>query len=131
MTNINGHYIALEDFDIDAHALAPGYFHDRMIYFEEQYRQKFQTGWGEFFAAYSNGRTEKGNLDYDEWAFLCEHCMRKLTQPFQPPGICVGSREKPETDSGFSIEGGLHCLIRFDISRLWRKRSGSAQATQK
>jgi hypothetical protein len=76
MTNINGHDIAFEEFDISAHALAPGYFDDRIHHFEEQYRTVFPLGWGEFLDAYSNGRTDKGNLDYDEWAFLCEHFLR-------------------------------------------------------
>lgn len=133
MTNINGHSIVLEDFDIDAHALAPEYFDERMTHFEEQYHDKFHDGWGEFFAAYSNGRTEKGNLDYDEWAFLCEHFMRKWAQPCwqQPPGVYAGSREKPEIDSGFSIEGGLSCLIRFDISGWWKRCSGSVGIMRK
>lgn len=30
MTNINGHNIAIEDFDIDAHALAPEYFREQI-----------------------------------------------------------------------------------------------------
>ena len=73
-----GHYIAVQgDFHPDTHALAPGYFRDRMTYFEQHYRGAYRTGWGEFFAAYSNGLTDKGNLDYDEWAFLCEHFMRE------------------------------------------------------
>jgi hypothetical protein len=135
MTNINGHYIAIEDFDVDAHALAPGYFNDRMTYFEEQFKDKFPTGWGEFFAAYSIGKTEKGNLDYDEWAFLCEHFLRKLTQPWEPPGICVSSREKPEIDSGFSIEGGCHWLnrplIRFDTLTSCKKQSRRGRPTPK
>jgi hypothetical protein len=112
MTNINGHDIAFEEFDIDAHALAPGYFDDRMRQFEEQYRKEFPNGWGEFLAAYSNDRTEKGNLDYDEWAFLCEHFLRNAF-PWQPPGECTDFQEKPELISGFSFGGGSLCLIRF------------------
>jgi hypothetical protein len=127
MTNINGHYIAVEDFDPDAHALAPGYFRDRMTYFEEHYRGTYRTGWGEFFAAYSNGLTEKGNLDYDEWAFLCEHSMRELTQRFEPPGVCVSFREKPEADSGFSIRGGTPCLNHLSTSALLTERLGTAR----
>lgn len=128
MTNINGHNIAIEDFDIDAHALAPEYFRERMSHFENQYHDRFQTGWGEFFAAYSNGLTEKGNLDYDEWAFLCEHFMRKS---WQPPGICIGSHEKPEIDSGFSIGGRNRCLTRSHISPMWKGLSPLVRAMRK
>lgn len=127
MTNINGHNIAAEDFDFDAHALAPGYFDDRMDHFQKEYRDKFPDGWGQFFADYSCGLTEKGNLDYDEWAFLCEW---KLTQSSQPPGICVSSHEKPEVDSGFSIGEGFACLIHFNTSTVWRRPSANARATQ-
>jgi hypothetical protein len=121
MTNINGHNIAIEDFDIDAHALAPEYFSNRMSYFEERFHDKFPTGWGGFFEAYSDGLTEAGNLDYDEWAFLCEHFLRK---PWQPPGICFGGpHEKPETDSGFSIGWSNYCLTHSDTSISSKERS--------
>jgi hypothetical protein len=115
MTNINGHYIAIEDFDFDAHALAPGYFEERIAQFESQYRDKFPSGWPQFFAAYSSGKLETECLDYDEWAFLCEHFMRELTQTWQPPGTCVSSREKPEVASGFSFGGGCHWLSQLLI----------------
>jgi len=121
MTNINGHDIAFEEFDIDAHALAPGYFDDRMRHFEEQYRKDFPHGSGEFFDAYSNGRTDKGNLDYDEWAFLCEHFLSNAF-PGQPPGECVDIPEKPESISGFSFGGESLCLIRVNTSPLWTER---------
>lgn len=126
MTNINGQTIAFEEFDVDAHALAPEYFDDRMHHFEEMYHKTFPGGWGEFFDAYSNGHTEKGNLDFDEWAFLCEHFLRKLTRAWQPPGVCVDFLEKPETVSGFSIVGGTSCLMRLDTLLLWTEKSGTA-----
>jgi hypothetical protein len=118
MTNINGHDIAFEEFDINVHALAPGYFDDRMRHFEEQYHKDFPNGWGEFFAAYSNGLTDKGNLDYDEWAFLCEHFLRNAFL-WRPPGECLALQEKPEINSGFSFEGRNLCLIRFNTLPSW------------
>lgn len=118
MTNINGHDIAFEEFDINVHALAPGYFDERMRHFEDQYRQEFRHGSGEFLDAYSKGRTDKGNLDYDEWAFLCEHFLRNAFSG-QPPNEDVVNQEKPEMISGFSFEGESSCLIRVNTSPLW------------
>jgi hypothetical protein len=135
MTNINGHYIAIENFDVDAHAVAPGYFDDRIAHFEQQFRNEFPQGWPEFYAAYSIGNVERTNLDYDEWAFLCEHFLRKLTETWQPPGACVGSPEKPEIDSGFSIGGGCLWLNRpltpFDILTSCKRRSTRALPAMK
>jgi len=124
MTNINGHCIAIEDFNIDAHGLAPEYFEQRLGQFEKQYREKFPKGWPEFYAAYSKGDTDVNNLDFDEWAFLCEHFLRKKTQTWQPPGMCVSSSEKPEAVSGFSfVGGGFHCLTRSNILHISKELS--------
>ena len=79
MTNINGHCIAAEPFDLAAHEVEPGYFKIQMERFEQLYHCEFPGGWGEFFNAYSAGTTDQGNLDFEEWAFLCEHFRRELS----------------------------------------------------
>ena len=123
MTNINGQTIAAEDAYLTAHEVAPGYFLERVRFFERKYQTEFQGGWGDFLGAYTQGRTDQANLDFDEWAFLCEHFMcehfmRELTEPWRPPVGCSDFPEKPEANSGFSFIGGIHCLIQKNISRV-------------
>lgn len=91
---------------VDTHVVEVSYFIGRVHTFESKYHEEFPGGWGEFFADFLNGKTDKGNLDYDEWGFLCEHFMKELTQsPFEPPGDCADSQEKPEAYSGFFFCG--------------------------
>jgi hypothetical protein len=104
----------IQDCESNSQVVQSGYFRDRMSYFQEHYKDKFPKGWGEFFAAYSNRCTDEGNLDYDEWAFLCEHFMRERTS-WQPPENCAESREKPETISGFYFVWGKTCLTQIYI----------------
>jgi hypothetical protein len=100
MMNINGHNISVEDFDPTVHTLDPGYFDARMRHFEEKYRSDFRGGSGEFFEAYSNGRADPGNLDFEEWSFLCEHFLRAVERP---PGECDTFHVGPELISGLSF----------------------------
>ncbi len=110
---------SLDDaFDLSAHTVKPGHFRSRLDFLEQKYRLEFKEGWGEFFAMYSKGRTPKGNLDYDEWAFLCEHFMEELTQTWPPGGYCEEFQERPEAISGFSFAGRGFCLIRKSTSVL-------------
>ena len=126
MMNINGHNMAVEDFDPAVHALDPGYFADQMRRFEEQYKAEFQDGWA-FYDAYSNGLTDPGNLDFEEWSFVCEHLLGAITESWQPPGECAMVIDRPESNSGFSFGGEILCLIRYcDISALWTKQSQAA-----
>lgn len=83
-------------FDLNSYAVAPGYFHSQLLCFEEKYREEFKDGWGQFYAAYLKGLTNKSNLDYDEWAFLCEHFLK---ESWQPPGRCTEFHEEPEKSS--------------------------------
>lgn len=122
MMNINGHIIAVEDFNPAVHVLEPGYFAEQMRRFEKLYKAEFRDGW-EFYDAYSNGCTDPGNLDFEEWSFICEHLLGEFTKSRQPPGECVSVNEEPESNSGFSFGGGRPCLIRCDISELWKKQS--------
>lgn len=100
--NINGHNIAVEDFDPAVHTLDPGYFDARMRHFEEKYKAEFRDGW-EFYDAYSNGRTDTGNLDFEEWSFVCEQLLGAMTESWQPPGKCAIVYERPELNSGLSF----------------------------
>ena len=100
--NINGHNMAVEDFNPAVHALDPGYFAEQMRRFEEQYKTKFRDGW-EFYDAYSKGCTDPGNLDFEEWSFVCEHLLGAFTKYWQPPGECVNVHEGPESISGLSF----------------------------
>ena len=123
MTNINGQTIAAEDAYLTAHEVAPGYFLERVRFFERKYQTEFQGGWGDFLGAYTQGRTDQANLDFDEWAFFCEHFMRELTESWRrPPVGCSDSLEKPEANSGFSFIGGIPCSIQKNISRVWKRR---------
>jgi len=93
-------------FDLSSYEVEPGYFQEQSLEYEKKYKREFPGGWGEFFGLYSSGRTDKGNLDYDEWAFLCEHFMiQELTHSSSPPGKRDSCREEPETISGFSFAG--------------------------
>jgi hypothetical protein len=92
--------------DMASHVMARGHFREKIEAYQDTYRNQFPGGWGEFFAAYSKRLTPKGNLDYDEWAFLCEHFMEELTQS-GPPGDCDHFHEKPESTSGFFIGGSV------------------------
>jgi hypothetical protein len=127
MMNINGHNIAVENFDPAVHVLEPGYFDARRHHFEEQYKSTFPAGSGQFFDAYSNGDTDLGNLDFEEWAFICEHFLVSITESWCPPSECAKLQEKPESNSGFSFGRGNPWFIRCcDISTLWTKQSQTA-----
>ncbi len=91
-----------EQFDLASFEVDNGYFKEQNTRYEERYRDQFPNGWGEFFAAYSKGEVDKGNLDYDEWAFLCEHFM---SQSWAPPGSSATCHERPEMISGFFVFG--------------------------
>jgi len=104
----------------DVHIVQEQYFRDRWNYFQEVYKNEYPGGWAMFYAAYLNGCTDPANLDYDEWAFLCEHFMRDLTQSWQPPGNCSDFQEKPEANSGFSFVRQNRCSIRISISETSR-----------
>ena len=115
-----------EEFDLSAHWVATGHFYAQISVYEEMYRESYPEGWGDFLAKYSKGETDPSNLDYDEWAFLCEHFMQRLTQG-EPPGSEVDCQEKPENVSGFSfgrkvIFGEPYCLIHKYISARSSKR---------
>jgi hypothetical protein len=118
MTNIiNNESLEMRHQESSTHVVESGYFRERMHHFEDQYRAAYPRGWGEFFADYSNGKTDEENLDYDEWAFLCEHFMRELTGSSQPPGDCGESQERPERFSGLSFLGDTICSIQISISQ--------------
>jgi hypothetical protein len=117
MTNINGHQIAIEDFDIAVHALPLGYFENKLNELEEQNRSDFPNGWPEFYAKYSKGELDGANLEYDEWAFVCEHFLRDHTRPCEPPGISINACEEPELSSGFSFGGRCLCSILSHTSK--------------
>ena len=121
MTIINGHQIALEDFDIGLHALPQGYFDQLLAGFEEQFKSAFPSGWPEFYAKYSSGELDPGNVEYEEWAFVCEHFLREHTRTCEPPGMGINSREEPESNSGSSFGGKQFCLILSHTSRSLRK----------
>jgi hypothetical protein len=122
MTNNIGQNIAGEDSYLTAHEVAPGYFLERIRFFEQKYQNEFRS-WRDFLVAYTLGRTDQDNLDYDEWAFLCEHFMEELTQPLRPPSGCADFQEKPEINSGFSIKGGIPCLNLKTILIAWKRQS--------
>ena len=95
-------------------------FLQRISFFEQKYRDKFQGGWVEFYFAHTLGKTDESNLDYDEWAFLCEHFMKELTESWRPPGGDVNSQEKPELNSGFSFAGDtITCLTLTNTLIVW------------
>ena len=107
-------------FDINAHKVEPGYFKKEWIEFEVKYRSEYPNGWGQFYAEYLKGNTDPCNLDYDEWAFLCEHFMAEELSCGEygfPPGAATSHQEKPESASGFSFAGEGHCSIPTSISR--------------
>jgi hypothetical protein len=121
MTNINCSYEEKKTFDLSAFRVEVGYFRHQVDVFANKYQSEFE-GWGDFYARYANGLVDKGNLDYDEWAFLCEHFMKELTVSGEPPGNSVDLHEKPETFSGFCFLGELRCLIQQLISVRLRRR---------
>lgn len=101
--------VAVEATDLPSGIVQRGYFRSRLDFFEAKYIAAFPRGWGQFFMQYSKGKTPPGNMEYDEWAFLCEHFWEELTQSW-PTGDCENSKEEPEVISGFSFEGRIHCL---------------------
>ena len=79
-----------------------GYLRTRISFFEDAYKSQF-SDWSEFFIAYSKHQLpNNNNLDYDEWAFLCGQMLYEQTES-SPPNICLDSKEKPESFSGFSF----------------------------
>lgn len=106
---MHSHVDTYEQFDLASFEVDSGYFKEQIGRYEEQYRAEYPHGWGQFFAAYSNGETDKGNLDYDEWAFLCEHFMRQSWTP--PANLRAECNGKPETNSGFFFVGAKYCSI--------------------
>ena len=103
---------------LTAHEVQPGCFLARIHVFEEQYRTEYPGGWREFQVAYSLDLADQENLDFDEWAFLCEHFAQELTQP-SPPGVFTDVQEKPEFNSGFSFGGMVRCSTRQITSKAW------------
>lgn len=116
MNTLNSQAEAAQQFDLKNFEVEAGYFKTQMDRFEEMYRTEFPSGWGEFFAAYSIGQVDKTNLDYDEWAFLCEHFMYQSWAWDPPEDPTDPHREKSETISGFSVLGENSCLTRTRIS---------------
>jgi hypothetical protein len=106
-----------DQFDLASFEVDSGYVKSQIDLYEEKYRAEFSHGWGEFFAAYSKGLTDNSNLDYDEWAFLCEHFMHQSWTP--PERLEMICHERPEAISGLSILGGSYCLIPMRTSRNW------------
>ncbi len=123
MTNYINHGETMEQTYLLAHEVTQRQFLDRVQFFEHKYTDVFPNGWRDFLVAYTVGQTDEENLDYDEWAFLCEQFARELTEPWRPPGSCADSQEKPETTSGFSFGGVTDCLIRRITSSAWTARS--------
>ena len=122
----------VEQFDLASFEVDSGYFKSQIAAFAEKYRSLYPNGWGQFYAAYLNKQTDQENLDYDEWAFLCEHFMSQLWTPPLSPSLPL--HEKPEITSGFSILGELpSCLIPMPISlncRSWPMVARSLQKSQ-
>jgi len=122
MTILNSSTTAEKGF-LSAYEVDSIAFLDRISFFEQKYQAQFQGGWSEFYLAYTTGQVDGSNLDYDEWAFLCEHFMKELTESWRPPGFCVDSQERPETNSGLSFAGRIiECLTRRSISLMWSER---------
>ena len=128
MTNFTSEEMTLQEFCLADHAVEPEYFLNQVKHFEEKYQEQFPEGWNEFYVAYSLGITDKGILDYDEWAFLCQHFMRELTQSWQPPGEASQAQERPEANSGFSFEGRTSCSIHSNISGASKENSPAVRA---
>lgn len=106
----------VETFNLSEHQVNSDHFKGRVLYFEKKYRDEFEGGSEDFLVSYKNNLTDPGNLDYDEWAFLCEQFMEERGQYWPPPGDFVNHQEKPEIISGFSFSGDTFCLIRTSIS---------------
>jgi len=120
-----------EQFDLAQFEVEEGYFIAQVGRYEEKYKEEYPHGWGEFFAAYLSGRADEGNLDYDEWAFLCEHFMSQL---WIPPGDPYSPfHEKPETISGFSFLGDKRCLnpIRISVGLLDSSKTATSGPTSR
>jgi len=110
MTNFISFDVATDEAYLAAHEVKREHFLSRVSFFEGKYRDAFPGGWRDFLVAYTLRRTDHDNLDYDEWAFLCEQFERELTE-WRPPDSCADSQEKPEATSGFSFWGQIHCVI--------------------
>jgi hypothetical protein len=82
-----------------AHAVEPDYLHTRLESFASKYPEF--SHWSIFFAAYSKKELSRDNLDFHEWAFLCEQILYEETES-SPPNGCGDSKVRPEIDSGLS-----------------------------
>lgn len=104
------------------------YFLARVREFEHKYRQS----WFEFFAAYSHVDTDQDNLDFEEWAFLCEQFFGQLIEMDEgPPGPLESAPlQKPEADSGFRFLWRPACSTLRATSRLCRECLSDVQHSQ-
>jgi len=89
-----------EELALSAYTVDAGYLRSRLEFFATKYVGEFNH-WSKFYAAYTRKELPYGNLDYEEWAFLCEQMLYEQTES-SPPGNCLDSDERPDTDSGLS-----------------------------
>jgi hypothetical protein len=130
MTNFISFDVATDEAYLAAHEVKREQLFNRVGFFEAKYRDVFPGGWRDFLVAYTLRRTDHDNLDYDEWAFLCEQFEKELTEPWRPPDSCADSQEKPEATSGFSFGGQIHCLINLTRKHILTGRKHVFQAVK-
>ena len=86
---------------MSAYMVETSYHRERMEFFAHKYEAEFKH-WSDFFAAYSKKELSRDNLDYDEWAFLCEQMLYEQTES-SPPCDCLEFDERPESISGLRL----------------------------
>jgi hypothetical protein len=89
-----------DDLALSAYAVDAGYLRSRFEFFATKYAEEFNH-WSKFYAAYTRKELSYDNLDYEEWAFLCEQMLYEQTES-SPPAGCIDSDERPDIDSGLS-----------------------------
>ena len=83
MNNLIINIAANDAYDLTSRSDEQNYHRERMEFFSSKYAQQF-THWSAFYAAYSKRELSLDNLDFDEWAFLCEQMLYEQTESGPP-----------------------------------------------